>query len=166
MDLLEIGKIVKPQGLKGRIKVLSYVESDELLKSLDEVFIRQGRDETVRFGLKSLQVKGRCFYLEMDGVESIEQAQALVGCMVLVPAAKLGALPEGEYYWQELIGLRVMTEEGNPVGTLKRIFPTGSNDVYVCSEGKKEILLPAIEDVVRKIDLKKGMIIVRLPEGL
>ena len=166
MDFLEIGKIVKPHGLKGRMKVLSYLESDDLLRTLDEIAIRQEKDEIVRFRIRSLQVKGRCFYMEMEGIEKIEEVEALVGCLVLVPEARLSALPEGEYYWQQLIGVEVITEEGRPVGKLKRIFPTGSNDVYVCSEGENEILLPAIEEVVRKIDLQKGMMVVRLPKGL
>ncbi len=165
MDFLEIGKIVKPHGLKGRLKVLSYLESDALLKKLDEVFVRQGQEDTRRFGVKSLQVKGRCFFLEMEGIEHIDQATALVGSLVSVSAARLEKLPEGEYYWQELLGLEVVTEEGRPVGRLKNIFPSQDNDIYVCGD-QEEVFLPAVAEVVRKIDLERGKIIVRLPEGL
>ena len=167
MDFLEIGKIVKAQGLKGRVKVLSYLESGgEMLQSLDEVFISQGKDKRISYALKYFHVKGKCFYLDIVGIENIDQAEALLGCSVLVPAAKMGALPEGEYYWQQLIGLKVMTEEGTLIGTLAEIFPTGSNDVFVCRSGAKEILLPAIADVVLTVDLEKKTMIVRLPEGL
>ncbi|MCX5832895.1 MAG: ribosome maturation factor RimM [Deltaproteobacteria bacterium] len=167
MDFLEIGKIVKAQGLKGRVKVLSYLESGaEMLQSLDEVFISQGKDKHVGFALKNFQVKGKCFYLDLAGIENIDQTAALLGCSVLVPADKMGALPEGEYYWQQLIGLTVMTEAGTLIGTLAEIFPTGSNDVFVCRGGAKEILLPAIADVVLTVDLEKKIMVVRLPEGL
>ncbi|HLA05608.1 MAG TPA: ribosome maturation factor RimM [Syntrophales bacterium] len=166
MDFLEIGKIVKPYGLKGSVKVLSYLESGDLLESLDRLSIRQRNGETVSYGLKSLKAKGRCFYLEMEGIGTIEQADALIGCPVLIPADKLKALPEGEYYWQELIGLEVITEEGRPVGKVERIFPAGDSDVYVCNGGEREIFLPAIEEVVRKIDPAKGAMVVRLPEGI
>ncbi|MDO8723156.1 MAG: ribosome maturation factor RimM [Syntrophales bacterium] len=166
MDFLEIGKIVKPHGLKGNVKVLSYLVSGDLLESLDRLSIRQRNGETVSYGLKSFTVKGRCFYLEIEGVETIEQADVLIGCPVLIPADKLKALPEGEYYWQELIGLEVITEEGCPVGKVERIFPAGDGDVYVCNGGEREIFLPAIEEVVRKIDPAKGVMVVRLPEGM
>ncbi len=167
MDFLEIGKIVKAHGLKGRVKVLSYLDSGgAMLQSLDEVFISHGKDKGVSFALKYFQVKGKCFYLDMEGIENIDQAEALLGCSVLVPAAKMGALSEGEYYWQQLIGLEVMTEAGTLIGTLAEIFPTGSNDVFVCRGGAREILLPAIADVVLTVDLEKKIMVVRLPEGL
>jgi 16S rRNA processing protein RimM len=166
MDFLEIGKIVKSHGLNGSVKVLSFLQSTDLLESLKEIFISQGKSTPALFKFKSFRIKGKCFYMELGGISSIDQAEDLIGCPVLVPADKLAPLPEGEYYWRELIGLDVITEEGFTVGKVERIFPTGSNDVYVCSGGGREILLPAIDDVVRQIDLKKGMMVVRLPEGL
>ncbi|MDO9586244.1 MAG: ribosome maturation factor RimM [Syntrophales bacterium] len=166
MQFLEIGKIVKAHGLNGRVKVLSFMQSHDLLKSLKEVFIKRGKDAPALFSLKSFQIKGNCFYLEMEGIGSIDQAKGLVGCQALIPARKLPPLPEDEYYWEELIGLEVVTEERRFLGKVERIFPTGSNDVYVCSGGEKEILLPAIADVVRKIDLEKGIMVVRLLEGM
>ena len=175
MQFLEIGKIVKAHGLNGRVKVLSFMQSHDLLKSLEEVFIKRGKDAPALFSLKSFQIKGNCFYLEMEGIGSIDQAEGLVGCQALIPAVgcqaliparKLPPLPEDEYYWEELIGLEVVTEERRFLGKVERIFPTGSNDVYVCSGGEKEILLPAIADVVRKIDLEKGIMVVRLLEGM
>jgi len=166
MGFLEIGRIIKPHGLKGSLKVLSYLESDDLSAFSDKLLIKLADDETAFYSLKSLKIRGRCCYLEIEGIESIEQAESLVGCSVLIHVDKFAPLPEGEYYWQELIGLEVITEEGRFLGKLERIFPTGSNDVYVCGRGEKEILLPAIAEVVRKIDLEKGMMVVRLLEGL
>jgi 16S rRNA processing protein RimM len=166
MSFLEIGRIIKPHGLKGSLKVLSYLESDDLSAFSDKLLIKLADDKTAFYSLKSLKVRGRFCYLEIEGIESIEQAEPLIGCPVLVHVDKLAPLPEDEYYWQELIGLEVVTEEGRSLGKLERIFPTGSNDVYVCGTGENEILLPAIAEVVRKIDLEKGMMVVRLLEGL
>ncbi len=166
MEFLEAGKIVKTHGLKGRVKVLSYLESGELLRSLDEVYISQQSGRNVKFRLRDFQVKGNCFYLEMDGVESIEQAEALLGLPVLVSTDQLEPLAEGQYYWQQLMGLEVITEDGMFIGRIAEIFPTGSNDVFVCRGGNKEVLLPAIEDVVLNIDLERRMMRVRMLEGL
>ncbi len=74
-------------------------------------------------------------------------------------------LPDGEYYWHDIIGLEVVTEEGQILGRIESVFPTGSNDVYVCRGNGKEILLPAIDDVVRKIDMDHGMMVVTAAEG-
>ncbi len=101
----------------------------------------------------------------MEGITDTNAAKALIGYKVLVSREMLGELPAGEYYWRDIIGLDVYTENGGYLGRIESIFPTGSNDVYVC-KGQKEILLPAIADVIRQIDLKKRIIIIRLPEGL
>lgn len=166
MQFLEIGRVVKAHGLNGRIKVLSFVHSHDILNSLKEVFIRRGNVLPTLFGLKSIRIKRGCFYLEMEGIESVEQAEELVGSRALISVSKLPPLPEGEYYWEELIGLEVVTEDRCFLGRLERIFPTGSNDVYVCTGGEREFLLPAIADVVRKVDLKKRIMVVRLLEGM
>jgi 16S rRNA processing protein RimM len=166
MELLEIGKIVRCHGLKGRVKAVSYMESEDNLQSLDEVFIKQADGQTNPYSLKHIKKQKHNFILTLKGIDDAEAAKSLLGCTVLMPAAKLVKLPEGEYYWRELIGLDVITEEGRFLGKIKEIFPTGSNDVYICGGGEREILLPAIADVIRTINTKKGMMVVRLMEGL
>ena len=78
----------------------------------------------------------------------------------------LGDLQEGEYYWQDIIGLDVYGEDDCHLGWVETIFPTGSNDVYVCRGGGKEILIPAIADVIIRINLEERKMIIRLLEGL
>ena len=165
-QFFEIGKIVKSCGLRGRMKAVSYLESNDKLQNLDELYIGQGEDKKVPFKLKGFQSRGKSFFLEIEGVENLQSANAFVGCLVLIPADKLEELPEGEYYWRDMIGLKVVTEEGRFLGVIEAIFPTGSNDVYVCSGGEREVLLPGIADVIRKIDINRGMMVVRLLEGL
>ena len=75
-------------------------------------------------------------------------------------------LPDGEYYWHEIIGLEVVTEDDRSLGKVVSVFPTGSNDVYVCRGNGREILLPAIGDVVRRIDRDRKVMEVRLLKGL
>lgn len=167
MELVEIGKIVRLHGLRGCLKVASYLESGQILDSLGEAFL-----ETEEGGLKRFRVEqvtrrdGRFFVLKLEGIGDRDSALALVGREVFASALHLQSLPEGEYYWRELIGLQVLTEEGETLGRIQAVFPTGSNDVYVCGGGKREILLPAISEVVRKVDIQKGLITVRLLKGL
>jgi len=162
-DLLEIGKIVKSSGLKGRLKVLSYCESARVLEALASVFVGEDTEHAFPFNVRYLRAKGGSFSLELEGVEDLETAGAVVGQSVFIPPE---VLPDGEYYWKDIIGLDIVTEEGQQLGQVATILATGSNDVYICSGGEREILIPAFDDVVRKIDIGKGLMVVRLPEGL
>jgi len=166
MELVEIGKIVKSQGLRGCLKVASYLESGEILDSLGEAFLKTEGGSPKRFRVeKALRRGERFFLLKLEGVDDRDAASTLVGQEVAARARHLRALPEGEYYWRDLIGLRVVTEEGEALGTIEAVFPTGSNDVYVC-RGTREILIPAISDVIRKVDIREGLMTVRLMKGL
>lgn len=165
MDILEAGRIVKTCGLKGRMKVLSYLESNEILQSVGEVLIKRGM-QVETYKLKDIRVSGKCFFLDVEGVSDLESAKAFVGCEILIPADRLKELPEDEYYWRDIIGLEVVTEDGRFIGNIETIFTAGGNDVYVCTGGEREILIPAIAEVVREIDLAKKIMVVRLLEGL
>jgi 16S rRNA processing protein RimM len=166
MELLEIGRIIRSHGLAGRMKVLSYLESQDVLDNLAEVSVGRRVQETVTFPLDSVQAGRGCFILKLRGIEDKDAASRLVGLSIWMPMEKLEKLSDGEYYWREIIGLGVVTEEGRSLGRIESVFPTGSNDVYVCRGNEKEILLPAINDVIRKIDMDRRMMVVRLLKGL
>lgn len=166
MKLLEAGRIVKPHGLDGRMKVFSYLESEKTIKSLKEVFVRQGQQKANPMKVKDIKLGKKHLLLRLEGVDDIETAKEMAGCHVLIQSDKLEQLPEGEYYWKDIQGLEVEDEDGKILGRIVKIFPTGGNDVYVCAGREREILLPAIADVVRKVDIEKGIMVVKLPEGL
>jgi 16S rRNA processing protein RimM len=167
MRLIEIGQIVKSHGLEGRVKVLSYLASDRLLPSLKDVYIGPDRDSSKRYPIENVRPAGRAhFSLKLEGVGDRDAADAMRGLRISVPYESLETLPEGEYYWEDLIGLAVVTEDGKPLGRIESIFPTGSNDVYICRAKGKEILLPAIAEVIRSVDMQAGTVVVRLVKGL
>ena len=166
MGLLEIGRIVGCHGLAGRVKVLSYLDSQDMLNNLPEVFVGRRSQETVAFSLDAVQPGRGFFILKLGGIEDRDAAAKLVRSSVWMPSEKMKKLPEGEYYWRDIIGLRVVTEDGQSLGRVESVFPTGSNDVYVCRAAEKEILLPAIGEVIRKIDTDHGIMVVRLLKGL
>jgi 16S rRNA processing protein RimM len=166
MDLFEAGKIVKTQGLKGTMKVASYLEKGDTLQSLTEVFIHRGSQGDLPFEVRKIRIQDRFFFLDLAGIDSIDAARDFVGCSLLIPRGRLAELPDDEFYWHELLGMEVVTQTGKSLGRIMSIFPTGSNDVYVCSDGETEILLPAISDVVKKIDRQNRKMVVELLEGL
>lgn len=166
MDLLEAGKVVKTKGLNGSMKVASFLSNANILESVKEVFIGRGKQDAVPFPVKRIRIKQTVFFLDLNGINDIDAAQNLVGSSVMIPLKILEELPNDEYYWHELVGMSVVTEEGNVLGKIESIFPTGSNDVYVCSGGEREILIPAIADVIRNIDRRNRLMVIRLIEGL
>lgn len=166
MDLFVAGEIVKTRGLRGSLKVLSYVETKNTFSKLKFVYIEKNAGQNCRFDLKKIDASGNFLFVELDGVNDIESANKLIGCKILLPRDTLEKLPEGEYYWHEILGIDVYTEEGKYIGKVESVIPTGSNDVYVCRGEEREILLPAIADVIRQIDINRRIMKVKLLEGL
>ena len=166
MDLFAIGEIVKTRGLHGCLKVLCYGETISTIDGLKFVYIENSSGQRNRFGLRKIDISGKILFIELEGITNLESAQSLIGCKVFLPDDMLEELPEGEYYWRDIIGLNVYTEENKYIGRIESIFATGSNDVYVCMGAEREILLPAIAEVIRQIDINRRVMMVRLLEGL
>jgi 16S rRNA processing protein RimM len=104
--------------------------------------------------------------LQLHGLGTVEAARALVGQLITVPLEAVPQLPDGEYYHFQLLGLKVLTQEGEDLGRISEILVTGSNDVYVVSGPGGEVLVPALADVVMNVELDQGIMLVSLPEGL
>ena len=163
---LTIGKVVGTHGIRGHLKVLSHADSlDPFAPGKRLVLSHKGRPNRV-FSVVSSRPHKRVVLLALQGIHTIEDAEPWVGCELRVSKETLPTLTEGNYYWFEIIGMDVYTVDGRSLGRVEAIFPTGSNDVYVVREGKKEILIPAIGSVVVEIDKKNQIIRVDLPEGL
>jgi 16S rRNA processing protein RimM len=149
------------------MKAICYAERPDMLGSLKEIFLKRQNQPIDLFKVKYINIaKNGVFLLDLEGIEDLDSSGALIGSDVLVSQDKLEELSEGEYYWEDIIGLEVLTEDDRKIGRVESIFPTGSNDVYVVSGGEREILLPAIDEVIKKIDLEKGIVVVNLLDGL
>lgn len=104
--------------------------------------------------------------LKLRGVHTREEARDLRGAEISVPLAEAAPLPDGSYYGAELIGVRVVALTGEPVGTLREVIATGSNDVYVVRGPDGDVLVPAIPDVVQGFDPERRELTIELIEGL
>jgi 16S rRNA processing protein RimM len=157
---------VKPHGIKGKIKVEYFGADFSYLPLYQEVVIKDsmGRPHTYEI-LQAIPQPPRLI-LQLKGIGREEETKPLIGKEILIERKVLPSLPEGEYYWFEIIGLEVETETGKKIGRVKEIFPTGANDVYVIEGRRREIFLPATEEVIKQIDLSKGIIKVARMEGL
>jgi 16S rRNA processing protein RimM len=165
-DLFPIGRVVKPHGVKGKIKVEYFGEKLSRFFPCQEVFIKDNNGELKPYEILEAIPQSTRLILRLKEIDSIEEIQSLMGREIFVKRETLPPLKEGEYYWIDILGMVVETEEGKKIGRVKEIFPTGANDVYIVEGKKKEIFLPATEEVIQKVDLEKGVMKVIRMEGL
>ena len=116
--------------------------------------------------IRSVKLGGKKNTLGLEGVHTRDQAEALRGQVLFVRAADLPPLPEGDYYHHQILGLTVITEEGKVLGEVAEILTTGATDVYLIRSATGEVLIPASDEVIRKVDLHKGELFIHLLPGL
>jgi 16S rRNA processing protein RimM len=164
-ELLAIGKVLKPWGLKGEVKVETYAESAETYRRASELFVLQ-RDQPVGLVLEGVRQQPKALVCKFKGLGKIEEVQPLVGATLYLRKADLPALGEGEYYWHQLIGMEVWTDGGRQVGTLSGILSTGGHDLYAVRQGEREWLIPALREVIREVDVAANRMVIHPMEGL
>jgi len=165
-DLFPIGRVVKPHGIKGKIKAEYFGGDLDQFSLYREVFIEDSRAGLQPYEIMEVTPQPPRLILRLKGIETIEKAEPLIGKEILISKDSLPKLEEGEYYWFDILGMRVETEEGKKIGRVKEIIPTGAHDVYVIEGRRGEILLPATDKVIQKINIEKGLIKVMRIEGL
>ncbi|MCG6917774.1 MAG: ribosome maturation factor RimM [Deltaproteobacteria bacterium] len=161
---LPIGKVVKTHGLRGHLKVLPYGETFSTLAAEEKITANLPDGNSLTLTVAEIRPQQKTFLLISRELGTVEEAHRLVGAELCVPESRLPPTESDEFYWYQLIGLEVVNTEGEKLGTLEEIIETGSNDVYVVRQGREEILVPAIEEVVREVDLQRRLMTVDLPE--
>ena len=153
MDLLEVGKIVNTHGLRGEVKVVPWTDYPEVFEDIDFVYVKK-KSEYERLDVKGIKYQKNNLIVRFSQITDINMAEKYKNQVIYAEREILGELPEGVYYIADLIGLDIVTEDGEKIGTVSDVFNTGSNDIYeVKREGKKNLLLPVIDDVVLNIDV-------------
>ena len=165
-DLFPIGRIVRPHGVKGKIKVEYFGKDTSRFPPCREVFIEDSTGKVRSYRILEAIPQPPRLIIKLEGIEKIEEVEPLRGKEVLIKRETLPSLNEGEYYWMDILGMGVETEEGKRIGKVKEIFPTGANDIYVVEGKNKEIFLPATEEVIQRVDLEARVIKVVRLEGL
>ena len=165
--LIVIGRVSRPHGLTGEV-VIEYFNRDDLadFSRYHTIFIQGDAGTPQPYQLAQARPHKESILARLEGIRTKDEAAQLRGKRVLVDTVALPPLPEGEYYEYEILGMRVVTEQGTVVGEITDIFPTGSNDVYVVQEGEKEFLIPALKEVIISIDKKDRSMVIRPFEGL
>ena len=163
---IAVGKVVGGHGINGEIRVLPYVEKEEIDLEFFRSALKTIYIDAVHYTLKGLRCHKGALLVKFDGVNTRSQAYALKGKELFVEKECLPKLEEGEFYWFEVLGMEVFSEDNRYLGSIVNILPTGGNHVMELSGPFGEILLPLIEDVIVNMDVREKKMRVRLPEGL
>jgi 16S rRNA processing protein RimM len=165
-NLLLIGEVIRPHGLDGHLRVLSYARSEKSFLNAGTVFLKPDHERTFAYKVLSVKPHKNILLMQLDGLSSLDEAERYRGAEILINKDTLISDTKDDFFWFDLIGLKVYLNTGEYVGVLRDIFSTGSNDIYIVREGDKEYLIPAIHDVVENIDLKNKKMIIAEMEGL
>ena len=163
---LEIGQIVNTFGIKGMVKVKPFTYDNNRFDRLEKVYIKN-KEKLKEYQIEEVKYHKDMILIKFRGIENPEQANLLRNSYLMIDREEEKPLEEGTYYIVDMIGMDVYTDEGEKLGNIEDIFNTGSNDIYVVkNELGKQILLPAISDVVKNIDMENKKMVVHLISGL
>ena len=165
-ELIPVGKIIGTHGIRGQMKLHSYSGNFDSLSAARSVVIRKPDGSLSDFAFKSAKANNGKFIISLVDFDDICAVEPLVGSELCIKRADLPEPEADEYYWCDLIGLQVFTDDEILLGTVADILETGSSDIYVVQGGAREYLIPAIADVVKIVDLKTGRMVVTPLDGL
>lgn len=160
-QMLALGKVVKAQGLRGELKVAVYSGAPEVFSSLNEVLVGG-----MPFEVRSRRLQGRFVVLALQGIAERWAAEAQVGQEVSVGRSQMPPLAEDEFYWHEVLGLKVLTDRGQELGTVQALIATGGHDVMVVKGQGREYLIPMVRELLVRQDAEQGVLVISPWEGL
>ena len=160
---IAVGQIMGAFGQQGEVRVKPLGGSPSRFRDMKRVFLGE---ERVPADVLHRRAISPGVVLRLSTITSREAAQEMFQTYLYVPESEAVKLPKGRYFVHQIVGLRVITIEGQELGTVREVVETGANDVYVVREGQREVLVPALKEVIKKIDLDGGTMEVALPPGL
>lgn len=162
----EIGQIVNHFGIKGMVKVNPFTDDISQFEEMETILVDK-KGSLLEIQIEEVKYSKNQVLLKLKGIDTVEDAEKYRNCYLKLPREKARKLPKNTYFIADLIGLEVYTEEGKLLGKVDDIYNTGASDIYVIKDTLgKQILLPAIKEVIKQIDLEQEKIVVHLLEGL
>ncbi|MDD4238663.1 MAG: ribosome maturation factor RimM [Desulfotomaculaceae bacterium] len=164
-ELIRIGKILKSQGHRGAVRVLPLTDFPERFQDMKRVRVKL-QDSRVNYTIEEIKPHGKFLSIKFKEIIDMDAADKLKGSYIEVTREELVPLQEGSYYIFDIVGMSVFDHAGTLLGEVTDVIQTGANDVYVLETGGRPLLIPALKQVVREIDLPGRKMLVELPEGL
>ena len=166
LQYLEIGQIVNTFGIKGEVKINPFTDDINRFDELKSIFVVKNK-ELIPYEIETVRYHKNMVILKLKGINSMNEAEKLKGLYIKIDRKYAKKLPKGTYFIADLIGLEVYDENSNLLGSIDDIYNTGANDIYVVKNNLgKQILLPGIPQVIKKVDLENKKIVVHLLNGL
>jgi 16S rRNA processing protein RimM len=165
-EWVTVGQIVAVFGVHGELKVIPQTDIPNRFAHLRSVYLGP---EHRRYRLtKSRPYRADMLVISLAGVQTANEAEALIGQVLMIPLAELPPLPPDQYYIHDLIGLRAETSGGQMLGTIVDILATGGNDVYVIREAEtgRDVMVPAVKEMVKRVDIAAGVVVIDPIPGL
>jgi 16S rRNA processing protein RimM len=163
-DHVIIGRVTRPHGIAGEVRAQSHTDRPERFSTLDKVWV--GDPPGVAVTVDRVRLHQQSIILKLRGVDTRSEAETLRNQWLSLPMDQAAPLEEGEMYLFQMIGLEVLTVDGNLLGVVDEILETGANDVILVRTPSGELLLPDIPGVVLDVDLQTGCVTVQAPTGL
>lgn len=165
--LVTIGRIVNTHGIRGELKIVSETDFPERFETGSFLFIVDTQDKQTPVKVQSARLHKNMYIVKFEQFGNINEVEKYKGSLLKMEEKYQQPLEEGEYYYHEIIGCKVITEEGQELGAVSEILTPGANDVWVVNRPQgKELLLPVIDDVVLEVDVASKTIRIHLMEGL
>jgi len=160
-QFIPIARVLAPWGIRGEVKVQSMTDFSDRFTCGETVYLRG-----LPVKIESSRLQAKLFILKIATIDSRDKAEAIRGLFLEMPSDWIHPLSEGQYYRFQLMGLKVLSTEGKPLGRVSDIIQTGSNDVYEISFDEGKFLIPATDEVVKSIDIDNGCMVIELMKGL
>ena len=164
-EYFEIGQIVNTSGLKGILKIKPFTDDIKKFSNLKTIYIKT-KSGLTEFKIEQVRYVKNMVMLKLAGIDTVEEAEKYRNLYIKILRDQEEELEEGSYYVVDILGCKVNTDANQELGKIVDVFQTGSNDVYVVKDEQgKQILLPAIKQVIKNVDIKNKIITVHLLEG-
>jgi len=165
-DLIAVGEFIKVFGIHGELVVRPMTDSMQRLRKLKRVFVGLNADTAVEAAVDSVRVEGRGVRVKLSQVDDRDAARDIVGGLLFVDEADRVRLPKGRYFVHDVIGLTVIDEGHCVVGKVTDILRLPAHDVYVVRSGDREVMVPAVKEFIKGIDVEAKTMKVHLIEGM
>lgn len=165
-NLMEIGQIVNTYGIKGFVKVVPFTDNINRFEDLKTVYV-ETKKGLENFEIEEVKYSKNTVLLKLKGIDDINIAEKYRNCYLKISRENAVKLPEDTYFIVDLLDIKVYTDEDIYLGNIIDVYPTGSNDIYVVkNEEGKQVLLPAIGEVIKNVDIQNKKMVVHLLDGL
>ena len=164
-DYYYLGKILRPHGYKGGLKVTLDVDDPSAYKSLDIVFAEMKRN-LVPFFIESIHLEGNKANIKLQDIDDLAAAERMANCKLFLPIHALPALKGNKFYFHEIEGFKVYDEARGFIGEVEKVLDLPNNALFSIRFEGKEILIPVVDEIIRNLDRKNKRLDIRAPEGL